>query len=157
MNRRGKPEWWHKEKAIRDSANMLRTAICAHDREWLESATLIPVPPSKARGHPEYDDRICQVLRLMGSQLDIRELIIQRESMAACHVSKDRPTPQQLMANYEVDEELVEPTPDHVIVVDDLLVAGSHFKAIQWLLQPRYNDVPICGLFIARRFLEEIP
>jgi hypothetical protein len=43
MERRGRPEWRYKESAILTCGRMLREAI---SEEWLDAATLVPVPGS---------------------------------------------------------------------------------------------------------------
>src|SRR5262245_44090882 len=55
MDRRGKPEWRYKDKAIkRAAAAFWQTA----NKPFLRTATLVPIPPSKAKSDPMYDDRI---------------------------------------------------------------------------------------------------
>src|SRR5450432_2571702 len=46
---RGRPEWQHKERAITTAAEAFRGALNA---DWLNVATLVPMPPSKAKGDP---------------------------------------------------------------------------------------------------------
>jgi predicted amidophosphoribosyltransferase len=143
-------QWPHKLKAVALAGITLRKGL---NPEWLKTATLIPVPPSKARGHEAYDDRMLQVLRVMGRTvpLDIRELVLQRESTDADHEREYRRTPQEIATNYELDEALVEPAPEAIGVCDDVLTKGSHFKAMQMVLSARFPGVPIVGIFIARR------
>src|SRR3712207_7200482 len=45
-------------------------------------------------------------LRRMGAgwRLDMRELVLMRQSMAASHTADQRPTPQELYANMAIDE-----------------------------------------------------
>ena len=54
---------------------------------WGNSATLVPIPPSKAKNDPLHDDRLIQMLRAIRPKgsLDIRELIVQMQSTAAAH------------------------------------------------------------------------
>ena len=113
----------------------------------------MPVPPSKARGHPLHDDRMLRVLQSLGEglNLDIRELVVQRESMSAAHEADGRPRPPEIAANYSIDENLAAPTPERFGVFDDLLTTGSHFKAMRMVLEARFPDVPVTGIFIARR------
>ena len=60
MSARNHPgEWRHKENAIRTCSQAFGNAM---DRNWLLSATLIPVPPSKAKSDPDYDDRMLRIL-----------------------------------------------------------------------------------------------
>lgn len=151
VDRRGRPEWYYKEQAIRSAARMLRANI--NDR-WLEDeGTLVPVPPSKSKSDPNYDDRLIQLLTTMTSGLDadVRELVVQTKSTAAAHETTDRPRPDDLVAIYQIDENLADPEPTSIAVVDDVLTTGAHFKAMQRILHARFPDATIIGLFVARR------
>jgi hypothetical protein len=145
--KRGTYEWKHKLRAIADAAKTLEIEI---PKAWLEDSTFVPVPPSKAEDHAEYDDRMAQILRKIKG-IDVRELVHQKESMAATHVSDERHTVTELAANYEIDEDEVEPTPGHIVIVDDMITAGAHFRAMSRVIGRRFPDVPISGLFLARR------
>lgn len=84
MCRRGFLEWQYKEHAINTLATMLSSSLELY-RTWAQTATWVPIPPSHAKDHSEYDDRLLQVLRRLASELalDIRELIWQKESRSA--------------------------------------------------------------------------
>ena len=83
---------------------------------------------------------------------DIRELISHRESMTAAHLSGDySPSVAEILANYDIDEALTEPPPKVIVLFDDILTAGSHFKAAKLALSKRFPSVRIVGVFIARR------
>lgn len=150
MDRQNRPEWKYKTWAINRAGDILREAI---SDEWLESATIVPVPPSKAKDHADYDDRLLKVLQRMGNglNLDVRELVIQKMSTAAAHESEQRPRPNELFDIYEIDDQQTEPRPDMLVIFDDLLTTGSHFKAMKSVLENEFPDIPIIGLFIARR------
>lgn len=148
MDRRGRPEWRYKEWAINRSADLLREAI---PQEWLAGATLVPIPPSKAKDDPRYDDRLVRVLQRVDAGLDVRELVIQEGSTSAAHESDDRPRPDDLLAIYKIDETKVEPEPNKLVLFDDLLTTGCHFKAAARLLREGFPNKSIIGLFIARR------
>jgi len=151
-DKKGTPGYHYKEEAIETSAYNLRNAVNA---EWLKEATLVPIPPSSCKSDPNYDDRMTRVLRALTRGLakrDIRELIIHRESMTPAHTSGDcRPTVAEIRANYEIDGSLVEPPPKIIGIFDDILTAGSHFRAAKMLLTERFPAVPVIGVFIARR------
>jgi predicted amidophosphoribosyltransferase len=150
-------ELYWKQQAISEAARALR-AVLASDAnlDKLRHATLIPIPPSSMLGDPLYDDRVTKVLREMGAglNLDIRELVKQRHSMVPVHRCEDRPRPEDLVGNYTIDEELAEPAPQAAWIFDDLLVAGSHFKAVQRVLCGRFPGIPTIGVFVARRVPE---
>ena len=124
VDRRGRPEWHYKEQAIARVAMGFRVAFPEHA---LERLTLVPIPPSKARGHPLYDDRMVQMLRRIRAYppLDVRELIVQTRSMQAAHEGSERPSPQDLEAAYELEPALLTPAPQLLVVVDDMLTTGD--------------------------------
>lgn len=118
----------------------------------------MPVPPSKARDDPRYDDRVTRMLRTIwpGRTADIRDLVVQPES-AAAHESPTRPTPSQIEAAYRIDEALIAPEPAFIAVVDDVLTTGAHFRAASAVLAARFPAVRLVGLFIARRVPDADP
>jgi hypothetical protein len=151
-DKKGTVGYHYKEEAIETAAYNLRNAINAG---WLRQATLVPIPPSACRTDPNYDDRMTKMLHALTrgqAQRDIRELIIHRETTIPAHISGDfRPTVAEIRANYEIDESLAEPPPKVIGIFDDILTAGSHFRAAKLVLTERFPGVPIVGVFIARR------
>jgi predicted amidophosphoribosyltransferase len=131
----------------------MREALDALNPKWLLVATLVPMPPSKVKSDPMYDDRLMQMLQVLGTglQLDIREMITQRESIDAAHSTEVRPRVDELCDNYLIDESLVDPPPRVIGLIDDILTTGSHFKAAQLLLRSRFPAIKIYGIFVARR------
>ena len=88
--------------------------------------------------------------------LDVRELIKQSESTQADHESSLRQSTEELTENYYIDQELVYPEPEEIVLFDDLLTTGKHFKAAQRVLRKQYPSVKIRGIFVARRIFEEL-
>jgi hypothetical protein len=74
---RGQSQYKYKALAIAQAGRAYSQAL---NVEWLNVATLVPIPPSKAPTDPLHDDRLIQMLRAIRSHppLDIRELIAQR-------------------------------------------------------------------------------
>jgi hypothetical protein len=151
-SRRGTYEWGHKLRAINDAAETMQREL---PDEWLENSTFVPIPPSKAKDHPEYDDRMSQVLSKLGKDVDVRELVYQTESMDETHILLDRHSIETLVENYEIDENKVRPKPTHIVIVDDVVTAGKHFRAMCRILEERFPGVPISGVFLARRVFPE--
>jgi hypothetical protein len=149
MSKRGTSQWSYKAWAIDYAAKALRAAL--DDRD-LDAITFVPIPPSKAKDDPLYDDRVLQMLRAVRPQppLDIRELLVQDRSTAAAHESETRPTPRELEDLYQIDRRLLAPTKE-IAIVDDVLTTGLHFRAMKTHLQRVFPDVKIMGLFLARR------
>lgn len=117
--------------------------------------TFIPIPTSKGRDSQDYDDRLIKLLHLVSKykkmNMDIRELIIQSQKTPQAHTlpSKERPSVEELLNLYIIKDDLLKPTPKNIIIFDDILTKGSHFKAMKKMLQKCYPGVPIMGLFIA--------
>jgi predicted amidophosphoribosyltransferase len=148
VERRGLAEYWHKEDSIRRAASALAASL---NPEFLSKATFVPVPPSRAAEDPLYDDRMTQVIRLLGPNVDVRELVVHVESTPGAHLCAVRPGPREIYENYAIDESLVEPRASLIAVVDDVLTTGAHFKAMKRILQESYPNIGVFGLFIARR------
>jgi hypothetical protein len=147
---RGTNQWYWKEKAVEEIANAFRGAI---QDKGLDMLTFVPVPPSKARTDPLYDNRLRWMLDRVRpwKPVDVRELIEQNQSTAAAHESDTRPTPDELIALYGINQTLSHPKPQLIAVVDDLLTTGCHFRAAKAVLSPLFPGVNIVGLFVARR------
>jgi predicted amidophosphoribosyltransferase len=100
-----------------------------------------------------FDDRVFRILEVMSEsrELDIREIVLQRESRPAAHEREEPRSVSKLVENYYIDENMCEPPPEHIIIFDDILTTGAHFKAVQQVLLMRFGNIPVAGLFVARR------
>lgn len=147
----GQLGYHYKAGAIAKCARQFGAAL---NPDWLADATLVPVPGSKVRGHPDYDDRIERVcLAIRQPPVDVRLLVFQTQTTVASHEVDDgeRVTVDELLEVYSIDESLTMPTPRAIVIVDDVLTAGTHYRAMHVTLSERFPNVPIVGLFIARR------
>jgi predicted amidophosphoribosyltransferase len=70
------------------------------------------------------------------------------------HDQENRPTPEQIQANYGIDPALRDPDPQVIGLFDDVLTTGAHFRAASAALKQSFPGVRIVGLFIARRVPE---
>lgn len=151
------PHYWYKGQAIGTCGRALGAAL---NPAWLGSATLVPVPGSKATDHPEYDDRMERICRLMRQPApDVRALVRQAASTTASHEAGqgDRVTVEDLLDLYSIDETIAAPAPQAIGIVDDVLTAGTHYRAMHTVLAARFPNVPIIGLFVARRVFPDDP
>jgi hypothetical protein len=143
------------QEAIETAGYNLRNAL---SKELLEQATLAPIPPSACKTDPNYDDRMTEVLRALTRGTphpDIRELIVNRESMTPAHLSGEyRPSVTEILANWAVDEALTEPPPKVIVLFDNILTAGSHFRAAKPRILRIHSPTIRCLWVI---FLSEIP
>ena len=142
----------YKEDAMAAAATALRRALQA---SVPDGAVFVPVPPSQAKGDEGYDDRLVRLLRAVRPErpLDVRELIVQTRSVAPTHLRSARLRASDIEAMYRIDEALAAPEAGLVVVVDDLLTSGAHFRAAQRVLSRRFPDIDVAGLFLARRVM----
>ncbi|MBU1376334.1 MAG: hypothetical protein KKE02_14690 [Alphaproteobacteria bacterium] len=140
----------YKAGAVTGCARALGAAL---NPKWLDIATVVPIPGSKAADHPDFDTRMEQVARQIRLGLDVRNLVIQAQSTNAAHEVGvgDRVTVEELLNLYSIDETIAAPAPRVIGILDDILTAGTHFRAMKIKLAERFPGVPITGLFIARR------
>ena len=155
MDRRDLPEWFYKELAIQTIARAFEQTF---EGRQLDEFTFVPIPPSKAKSDPMYDDRLVRMLSSItkAGTLDIREIVSQRESVEPAHSREVRQTPEQIAELYETDRSMVSPTPTTLAIVDDVLTTGAHFRAAATALSALFPNVPMVGLFVARRVPEGI-
>ena len=150
VSRRGRPDYRYKAQAIRKCSEYFREAI---NDDWLQSGTLVPIPPSKMPGDPLYDPRVTEICRgiTKPNPVDVRDLVRQTRSIQAAHESDDRPSAEDLLGIYQIDPALTKPPPQAIGVVDDVLTAGTHFRAVKTVLSDAFPGLRVVGLFIARR------
>lgn len=147
--RQTKGGWHYKGRAIKQFSKELATSL---NPKWLDEATLVPIPGSKAPDHPDYDDRMEQICKGIRDGLDVRSIVKQTASMDASHTAGDgnRASVEELIENYQIDESLTEPTPVNIGIFDDVLTVGRHYRAMHTVLSERFPGVPITGIFVAR-------
>ena len=141
--------------AVAHSALALHRVFEVHN---LEDVTFVPVPPSKMRDDPLYDDRLMLVLQVFNElrredsnrPIDIREIVSQSESTKSAHSSFDARDPAQLAELYQVDTVQLAGCRKKLFVFDDVITTGTHFRAMKCVLQRDRKDVEITGLFLAR-------
>ena len=152
VTRRGLPEYRYKEQSIAEVGQLIRNSIASAS---LGASTFVPVPPSKSKADPLYDDRLVRALGSGNPQLDVREVLVKTHSTRAHHEygeGERRPTPDDLYEVLAIDEtQLQTPLKQWVILFDDVLTNGTHFKACKRRLIERVPDAKVIGLFIGRR------
>jgi len=159
MNRRGRPEWKHKGRAIRQVIQELRDAL-TEKPGFLDEWLLVPMPPSKVKAHPGYDDRMVQVVRGIceGGVGRWSELLVARNSREPARGQERRPRPEDHEHNLRVDEECVpDSEPRRIAVVDDVLISGAGFVAAKGVLQRRFPEAEVVGVFVARAKYDPFP
>ncbi|EJN2862229.1 hypothetical protein NPT69_001072 [Salmonella enterica subsp. enterica serovar Yaba] len=93
---------------------------------------------------------ILRICRELNPSVDYRELVAQNNSTTASHMAVNRPSPDEIVANYRINTDLLEGCRSNIVVFDDVLTAGSHFKAMKTFLRQSLPEANIAGLFVAR-------
>lgn len=149
------PEYRYKNQAIAESAAFLNAAF-KKGSSVLDKSVVCPIPPSKVRGDPEYDDRMLQIAKraCQGTGGVCLELLQQTQSYAAAHHQQagDRPKPVDLAAIYQLAGPLDKPV---VILVDDMLTTGAHSVAARNVILQAYPQTRVIGFFMTRRALPD--
>lgn len=128
-------------RAVMEAAKLISSII---PQFWKDTFTFVPVPPSSAtRPSP-----LISVLKRAGVR-DVRELIVQPEATPASH-NGWRPPPSDRAGLYELLGTGLSAAPQTVVLFDDVLTTGSHFRAAKMTIRNRWNSVDIVGLFLAR-------
>jgi predicted amidophosphoribosyltransferase len=140
---------YYKQQAVNHAAKAVRDLLGQHTAEGAYS--FVPVPSSKASGDLNYDDRTTQILQraFSGWNSDMQPILRVRRSMKADHESSDRMTYDELLALTEVLQPMT-PLRSTIVILDDVLNSGKHFKVAKSLLSAANPTATILGLFIAR-------
>lgn len=148
MDRKGRWDWDYKRIAIQDVSKLFIQnvpPIISRD------AIMVPVPPSRAKEDPLYDDRLVQLVKNYCKEhplTEYREIVSLKSNIKPTH--EEEKTPAELMPMFNIDKSLCSPKKEQIIIVDDVLRHGAHFKAIKKLLQAEFPGSKFIGLYIAR-------
>lgn len=143
VSRRGLNDWKYKQTAIRKFADDLLTIVP-------ENAVISAIPTSKSRNDPEYDSRLDDTLsEVVAKRPSIRiECPIVRETTAeALHHGGSRRVADVLRTLRWIGFCQI---PNYVVLIDDVITCGSHFKACQRLIVNNHPQIKIYGVFWAR-------
>lgn len=155
--KKGTKEWDYKLKAIDTFARAL--AEIFKDFKNINNLTFIPIPPSLSKDNSLYDNRIKEMLDLMsqiiGIPIDIRELIENNSDRSPLHESEVRLNPEQLKNNLRINLSEIHPPPEMIVLVDDLITNGTHFRACKDIIQSEIPDAAIFGVFLGRRIFPD--
>lgn len=155
MDRKSLPEWRYKVSDMKVCAELVRSSLDSIKEYEGMYILVVPIPPSKAKTDPMYDDRMSKIAHLatrttITKNIYFDELVIQEESTESFHTqSRKRPTPEELRERYSFTKEIPNKV-THIILVDDVLTTGSHFKAIKLMIKAERPDIKVIGLFIAK-------
>lgn len=155
---KGTPQWEYKERDMNYVAKIIASAM---DRLATEDKNIywIPVPPSKIETHELFDDRMNQMLvKAKVLSNNPYNIIINniyqtanREASSTTNKRRGVEALKVLEAQYRMrDIPDYNSESDVIVVFDDVLTSGCHFKAIKNVILKTYPNAKIGGVFIAR-------
>lgn len=125
----------------------LNLDVCATE------VTFVPIPCSKPTGHPEYDDRMLQVMTYVAQRkqgIDVRPLLTQSVVRDAQHQG-NRSDPAGLAATLQLNMAYLQPPlRPYVIVVDDVITRGASFAAAKSIISGLPGVRVVHGMFLAK-------
>lgn len=147
----GSPQYVWKGRAVREIGHAIAANISA---DALARACFVPIPPSKQPGAPGYDDRMVQVARAIGPGVDVREVLLTTGERDAMHMQSTKRDPDALRTTLSLNPALLQPAPEQVILLDDVLTTGCSYMVCKAVLSEVWPEAKIFGLFVARRALD---
>lgn len=157
MEARDSDQWHHKRKAILHVATLIAKEMDNSDETKEGKVYWIPVPPSKIKSDPLFDNRIYHILRCAVDMTtskrhfvaDVFSQDVNRESFSS---STNKRSITDLVSSYSMSViPNYNPDQDVIIIFDDVLTTGCHYKAIENVILRKYNKADIRGVFVARR------
>lgn len=149
-DKRGRPEWRYKELAIQRFASEIA------EISNIAVFYVTCVPSSKARTDPGYDSRVedtvCR-LKQLKPNVTIGFPLSFSNNMRAAHNGGTRDI-DEIYANLQWSG-----IPDgitDIILVDDVITTGAHFKACKRLILEHIPNANVVGLFWARTVWPDI-
>lgn len=117
--------------------------------------TLVPMPPSKIRSHPDYDDRLEQVAQRVASfcdQVTWLPLLKGIRNMESYHLSTQFRDPDEIFEAIAIDGSLISQYQKGSVlfILDDILTSGAHFTAAVRHIEAVLPDAVIAGIFWAK-------
>jgi predicted amidophosphoribosyltransferase len=150
---RGTAQWKYKGSAIRDIGSALSANI---DPGAFPTTVFVPIPPSKTPGNPGYDDRMTQVARAIGTDVDVREVLYTASERSAMHANQNTRDPDALRATIGIRTTLLTNPPAQVVLLDDVLTTGCSFTVCKGMLREVWPKAEIYGIFVARRVIDRL-
>ncbi len=143
--------WYYKKKAIEKFAAELNRLLAG-------SVCIIPMPTSCPKSDPQYDSRLVDTIReLQKYKPGIRCEDIIETRVKIPSASKDGgPRDPKILATYYCLRKPENALPSIVVLLDDVITTGGHFKACKSLLRMAHPNVNFIGVFWARRVFDDL-
>lgn len=147
--------WYYKQTAIQNFACDLAKFTMGF--KTLEGLAFVPMPPSKRRDDPDYDDRVfCACLTASThTKIPTFDILEQKTSHKPYHEGNTTRNIEMIQSNLLVAEDAIPDDIYAIILVDDVLTTGAHFVACSNVIESAYPTKIICGAFWAKQVTYE--
>jgi hypothetical protein len=150
VDRKHSPEWRYKTLAIDKFATEI-----SHLLKDNQGYVLAAMPTSKCKSDAEYDSRLedtLSVLALKRGNIIIQEPLATKQTVRASHYGGTR-EPEAIYDNLLWNGFNVQT--GHIMLIDDVLTWGSHFKACQRMILEYHPNMDIIGIFWAKTIWDD--
>jgi len=140
---RGQAPWRYKQRAIEQFAAELGDVIG-------KNRSIAAIPSSKLPDHPEYDSRLLDtlgVLKRLRPDLVIETPLSMKASTKPSHLGGSRSIDE---ISFNLEWSGLSGNSQSLILIDDVLTTGAHFKACKQVIAANAPDVCVIGIFWAR-------
>ena len=141
---RHEKQWFYKQEAIKDFANLLIKT------PFEDNSLLLSAPTSKHRDSQLFDSRNDEVIKIVNSVINIPisfNLSIIKD-MEPIHLQSGYRCPDNLRGLYEFTP--FKDIPEVVYIVDDVITSGSHFVVWRDLIHETHPDIKVRAYYLAR-------
>lgn len=116
---------------------------------------LVPMPPSKIPGNPEYDDRLLQVaqkIEALCPNVKCLPLLRGTSNREAAHIGTAIRSVQQIYDAIKIDESIIsQHRPNaRIVVLDDVATSGASFTAALMRIEEKFPDAKIAVVIWAK-------
>lgn len=137
------------ERFAADVCDLLARPDFENMLSHLRRPVIAPIPPSKARSHEFYDSRmedLCKKIAESNGRIEFENPFSMRDNVTPMHEGGTREVDylkrKLMFSGFSMP-------PDLVILIDDVLLKGTHYVACRDIIRGVYPAVPIIGLFLS--------
>lgn len=141
--KRNAARWRYKSSAIKQFALELSHILP-------ENAVISGIPTSRIPDSSDYDSRLEDTLQLVQercSTIRLEQPLEMSESILSAHEGGARDP--DIIRQFLIWNGFSEPT-DHLILIDDVITTGGHFKACKAVILEHHPNVEVIGVFWSR-------
>lgn len=149
----------YKQKAIITLAKCVVTFFDAQEDALAHKKVyIVPIPTSKPRSSQGYDtrlDALCEIVEKNVPWVSYLPLLDTKRDIGKSHKQAGSRNPIVLAQNMACGEIPSSDEERCVVLVDDVLTTGAHYAACKQVIQSKFPNVVIIGLFLSVHVNEE--